>query len=161
MRNSYGLKRKEVDLSQGPPKRKRDVVRIPAVIETPFVPTENAPSSSGWHSNVVLLLNLMMSFFCIDFSSAFPSYMLRFDFSLVFFILFGCVLTIFLDPYNHDSLLSSQSIRRRRSSSDLNSQPTASQPYPLATRVPECPQSFTSFLVVHFHFAYFPDCLFR
>jgi hypothetical protein len=54
-----------------------------------------------------------------------------------------------------------QSIRRRRSSSDLNSQPTASQPYPLATRVPECPQSFTSFLVIHFHFAYFAVCLFR
>jgi len=160
MRNSYGLKRKGVDLSQGPPKRKRDVVRIPAVIETPLVPTENAPSSSGWHSNVVLLLNLMMSFLCIVFSSAFPSYMLKFDFSLLIFILFGCVLTIFFDPYNHDSLLSSQSIKRRRSSSDLNSQPAASQPYPLATRVPECPQSFTSFLVGHFHFAYFPVCLF-
>jgi len=78
-----------------------------------------------------------------------------------FIILIGCVLTIFLDPYNHDSLLSSQSIRRRRFSSDLNSQPAASQPYPLATRVPECPQSFTSFLVIHFHFAYFPICLFR
>ncbi len=160
MRNLYGLKRKGVDLSQGPPKRKRDVVRISAVIETPVVPTENAPSSSGWHSNVVLLLNLMMSFVCIVFSSAFPSYMLKFDFSLLFFILFGCVLTIFLDPYNHDSLLSSQSIRRR-SSSDLNSQPAASQPYPLATRVPECPQAFTSFLVIHFHFAYFLVCLFK
>jgi hypothetical protein len=81
---------------------------------------------------------------------------------LCFFkILFGCVLTIFLDPYNHDSLLSSQSIRRRRSSSDLNSQPASSQPYPLATRVPECPQSFTSFLVIDFHFGYFPVCLFR
>jgi len=43
----------------------------------------------------------------------------------------------------------------------LNSQPAASQPYPLATRVPECRQSFTSFLVIHFHFAYFPICLFR
>jgi hypothetical protein len=57
------------------------------------------------------------------------------------FFHFVWVLTIFLDPYNHDSLLSSQSIRRRRSSSDLNSQPTASQPYLLATRVPEQPQS--------------------
>ncbi len=83
--------------------------------------------------------------------------------SLIFlyFFYFVWVLTIFLDPYNHDSLLSSQSIRRRRSSSDLNSQPVASQPYPLATRVLECPQSFTSFLVIHFHFAYFPVCLFR
>jgi hypothetical protein len=57
--------------------------------------------------------------------------------------------------------LSSQSMRTRRSSSDLNSQPAASQPHPLATRVPECPQSFTSFLVTHFHFAHFPVCLFR
>jgi len=45
MGNSYGLKRKGVDLSQGPPKRKRDVVCTPAVIETPLVPAENAPSS--------------------------------------------------------------------------------------------------------------------
>jgi hypothetical protein len=76
--------------------------------------------------------------------------MLKFDFSLLFKILFGCVLTIFLDPYNHDSLLSSQSIKRRRSSSDLNSQPAASQPYPLATRVPKCLQSFTRFLFIQF-----------
>jgi hypothetical protein len=79
--------------------------------------------------------------------------MLKFNFSLLFKILFGCVLKIFLDPYNHASLLSSQSIRRRRSSPHLNSQPAASQPCPLATRVLECPQSFTSFLVIHFHFA--------
>jgi len=162
MGNSYDLKRKGVDLSQGSPRRKRDVVQIPAVIETPLVPDEIAPSSSGWHSNVVRLLNLMMSFLSTILSWAFPSYMLKFDFSLLFLILFGCVLTIFLDPYNHDSLLSSQSIRRRRrSSSNLNSQPVASQPYPLATRVPECPQSFASFLVIHFHFTYFPICLFR
>ncbi|CAM6037548.1 unnamed protein product [Sphagnum compactum] len=51
MGNSYGLKRKGVDLSQGPPKRKRDVVQTPVVMETPLVPAENAPSSSGWHSN--------------------------------------------------------------------------------------------------------------
>jgi hypothetical protein len=62
MGNSYCLKGKRVDLSQGPPKRKRDVVRIPTVIETPLVPAENAPSSSGWHNNVVLLLDLIMSF---------------------------------------------------------------------------------------------------
>jgi len=84
MRTSYGLKRKGVDLSQGPPNTKRDVVRNPAAIETPLVPPENAPSSSGCHSNVVLLLNLMMSFLCIVFSWAFPSYMLKFDFSLLF-----------------------------------------------------------------------------
>jgi hypothetical protein len=77
------------------------------------------------------------------------------------FLNFVWVWKIFLDPCNHDSLLFSQSIRRRRSSSDLNSQPAASQPYPLATRVPECSQSYTSFLVIHFHFTYFPVCLFR
>jgi len=90
MINSDGLKRKGVDLSQGPPKRKRDVVHFPAVIETPLVPTENVPSSSRWHSNVVLLLNLMMSFLCIVFSSAFPSYMLKFDFSFFIFCLGVC-----------------------------------------------------------------------
>ena len=89
MGNSYGLKGKGVDLSQGPPKRKRDVVRIPAVIETPLVPAENASSSSGWHSNVVLFLDLIMSFLFTVFPWAFPSYMLKFEFSLLFFILFG------------------------------------------------------------------------
>jgi hypothetical protein len=83
MGSSYGLKGKGVDLSQGSPKRKRDVVHFPAVIETPSVPAESAPSSSGWHSNVVLLLNLMMNFLCTVFSWAFPSYMLKFDFSLL------------------------------------------------------------------------------
>ncbi len=89
MGNSYGLKGKGVDLSQGPPKRKRDVVRIPTVIETPLVPAENAPSSSGCH-DVVLLLDLIMSFLCTVFSWGFPSYMLKFDFSLLFLILLGC-----------------------------------------------------------------------
>jgi hypothetical protein len=90
MSNSNGLKQKGVDLSQRPPKRKRDVVRTPAVIDTPLVPAENAPSSSGWHSDMVLLLELIMSFLCTVFSWAFPSYMLKFDFSLLLFILFGC-----------------------------------------------------------------------
>jgi len=72
MGNSDGLKGKGVDLSQGPPKRKRDVVQIPAGIETPLVPAENAPSSSGCHSHVVLLLDLIMSFLCTVFSWAFP-----------------------------------------------------------------------------------------
>jgi hypothetical protein len=90
MGNSYCLKRKGVDLSQGLPKRKRDVVQIPALIEAPLVPPENTPSSSGCHSNLVLLLDLIMSFLCTVFSWAFPSYMLKFDFSLLFFILFGC-----------------------------------------------------------------------
>jgi hypothetical protein len=84
MGNSDGLKGKGVDLSQGPRERKRDVVRIPAGIETPLVPAENAPSSSGCHSHVVLLLDLMMSFLFTVFSWAFPSYMLKFDFSLLF-----------------------------------------------------------------------------
>ncbi|CAK9277376.1 unnamed protein product [Sphagnum jensenii] len=57
MGSSYGLKGKGVDLSQGPPKRKRDVVHFPAVIETPSVPVENAPSSSGWHSNAKYLVH--------------------------------------------------------------------------------------------------------
>jgi len=43
----------------------------------------------------------------------------------------------------------------------MNSQPRASQPYLLATGVLERPQSFTSFLVIHFYFAYFPVWLFR
>jgi hypothetical protein len=90
MSNSNGLKQKGVDLSQRPPKRKRDVVWTPAVIDTPLVPAENAPSTSGWHSDVVLLLELIMSFLCTVFSWAFPSYMLKFDFSLLFFILLGC-----------------------------------------------------------------------
>jgi hypothetical protein len=89
MGNSYGLKQKGVDPSQGPSKRKRDVVQIPAVMETPLVPAENAPSSSGLHSNVVLLLDLIMSFLCTVFSWAFRSYMLKFDFSLLLKILFG------------------------------------------------------------------------
>jgi hypothetical protein len=59
MGNSYGLKRKGVDLSHGLPKRKRDVM---------WTPAENASSSSGWHSNVGLLLKLMMSFLCTVFS---------------------------------------------------------------------------------------------
>jgi hypothetical protein len=87
MGKSYGLKGKGVDLSQGPPKRKSDVVRIPAVIEKPLLLAEKAPSSSGWHRNVVILLNLMMSSLSKVFSWAFPSYMLNFDFSFFFFLI--------------------------------------------------------------------------
>jgi hypothetical protein len=105
MENSSSLKRKGIDLPEGPPKRKRDVVPTPAAMETPLVPAENAPSSSGWHSNVVLLHDLIMSFLCTVFSWAFQSYMLKFDFSFLF-LNFVWVLTIFLDPYNHARLLS-------------------------------------------------------
>jgi hypothetical protein len=91
MGNSYGLKGKGVDLSQGPPKRKREVVQISAAIETPLVPAENTPSSSAGHSNVVLLLNLMMSFLCTVFSWAFPSYMLKLDFFCFFYFDWVCV----------------------------------------------------------------------
>ncbi len=104
MGDSCGLKGKGVDLSQRSPKRKRDLVQIPAVIETPLVHAENAPSSSGWRSNVAFLLNFMMSFLCTVFSwafpwkdivrtpativripsCAFPSYLLKFDFSFAF-----------------------------------------------------------------------------
>ncbi|KAH8939442.1 hypothetical protein BDL97_15G037500 [Sphagnum fallax] len=72
MADSYGLKGKGVDLSQQPPKRQRDVVGIPAVIETPLVPAQNAPSRSGWQSNVGVLLNFMISFLGIVFSWVFP-----------------------------------------------------------------------------------------
>jgi hypothetical protein len=89
MENSYGVKGKGVDLSQGTPKRSRDVVQVPATIETPLVPAENAPSCSGCHSNVVLLLHLIMSFLCTVFSWAFPSYMLKFYFSLLFLFCLG------------------------------------------------------------------------
>ncbi|CAM6063762.1 unnamed protein product [Sphagnum tenellum] len=72
MANSYGLKGKGIDLSQEPPKRQRDVVGIPAEIETPLVPAENAPSRSRWQSIVGVLLNFTMSFLGIVFSWVFP-----------------------------------------------------------------------------------------
>ncbi|CAM6049815.1 unnamed protein product [Sphagnum compactum] len=54
MENSFShLKRKDVDVSQGPPKkRKRDVMQIPGVINTPPVVGENAPSSSRQDTHV-------------------------------------------------------------------------------------------------------------
>ncbi len=78
MRNM--VKRKGVDHSQGARKKKRDVVQTPVAL----VPAENAPSSSGWHNNVVLLLNLMISFLCTVFSWVFPSYAVKFDNSFFF-----------------------------------------------------------------------------
>jgi hypothetical protein len=156
------VKWKGVDLSQGSSKRKRDVVRTLRRLRHLLVPAENAPSSSGWHNNVVLLLNLMMSFLC--FAQFFLGLSQVTHWSLIFlcfFLIFYLGVKNVLDPYNHDSLLSSQSIKIRRSSLDLNSQPTTSQPYLLVTRVLESPQSFTSFLVIHFYFAYFVVWLFR
>jgi hypothetical protein len=54
MENSFShRKRKDVDVSQGPPKqRKGDVMRIPSVIYTPPVMGENAPSSSRQSTHV-------------------------------------------------------------------------------------------------------------
>jgi hypothetical protein len=72
MANSYGLEGKGVDLSQERPERKRDVVRIPALIQTTLVPTENAPSSSGCHSDVVLLLDLFHELSLHCFFLGFP-----------------------------------------------------------------------------------------
>jgi hypothetical protein len=48
MGNSFShQKRKDVDVSQGPPKqRKGDVMQIPSVINTPPIVGENAASSS-------------------------------------------------------------------------------------------------------------------
>jgi hypothetical protein len=68
---------------KGARKKKRDVVQTPVAL----VPAENAPSSSGWHNNVVLLLNLMISFLCTVFSWVFPSYAVKFDNS--FLLLFS------------------------------------------------------------------------
>jgi hypothetical protein len=46
-------KRKDVDVSQGPPKqRKGDVMQTPGVINTPQVVGENAPSSSRQDTHV-------------------------------------------------------------------------------------------------------------
>ncbi|CAK9873034.1 unnamed protein product [Sphagnum jensenii] len=55
MENSFShLKRKDVDVSQGPPqKRKRDVMQIPGVINTPPVTGENACSSSRQDTHVI------------------------------------------------------------------------------------------------------------
>jgi hypothetical protein len=54
-------KRKDVDLSQGPPKkRKGDVMRIHGVINTPPVLGENAPSSSRQGIPVVRPLDFII-----------------------------------------------------------------------------------------------------
>jgi hypothetical protein len=54
-------KRKAVDVSQGPPKkRKGDVMQIDTLINTPPVLGENAPSSSRQGTHVVRPLDFMI-----------------------------------------------------------------------------------------------------
>jgi len=62
MENSVSChKRKDVDVSQGPPKqRKGDVVQIPGVINTPRVVAESAPSSSRQDTHVVRPFDFMI-----------------------------------------------------------------------------------------------------
>jgi hypothetical protein len=62
MENSFSYhKREDVDVSQGPPKkRKGDGVRIPRVVNTPLVVGENVPSSSRRDTHVVRPLDFMI-----------------------------------------------------------------------------------------------------
>jgi hypothetical protein len=62
MENSFSQhKRKDVDVSQGPPKkRKGDVMQNLGVINTPPVQGENAPSSSRQGTHVVCPLDFMI-----------------------------------------------------------------------------------------------------
>jgi len=66
MENSFSHhKRKGVDVSQGPPKRRKgDVMRIPDVINTPPILGENVPSSSRQGTHVVCPLILSLNLFC-------------------------------------------------------------------------------------------------
>jgi hypothetical protein len=77
-------KRKDVDVSQGPPKqRKGDVMQTPGVINTPQVMGENAPSSSRQDTHVVRPLDFMIELVLHNsFSWVFFNYMLQFDISL-------------------------------------------------------------------------------
>ncbi len=59
--SSSRRKRKDVDVSQGPPKkRKGDAMRIHGVINTPLVLGEIAPSSSRQGTHVVRPLDFMI-----------------------------------------------------------------------------------------------------
>jgi hypothetical protein len=84
MGNSFSpRKRKDVDVSQGPPKkRKGDVKRIHDVINTLPVLGENAPSTSRQGTHVVCPLDFMIQLVLHNnsFSWVFKSYMLKFDF---------------------------------------------------------------------------------
>jgi hypothetical protein len=85
MENSFsGRQGKRVDVSRGPSKkRKRDVMPIHGVINTPSVSGETAPSISGQGNNVVNPLAFMIELVLHkSFSWAFQRYMLKFDISL-------------------------------------------------------------------------------
>ncbi len=62
MENSFShRKRKDVDVSQGPPKRRKGgAMQIPGVIKTPRVVGENAPSSSRQDTHVVRPFDFMI-----------------------------------------------------------------------------------------------------
>jgi hypothetical protein len=62
MGNSFShCKGKDVDVSQGPPKKKKeDVMQIHGVINTPPILGENAPSSSRQGTHVVCPLDFMI-----------------------------------------------------------------------------------------------------
>jgi len=71
MENSFSrLKRKDVDVSQGPPKkRKGDVMRIHGVSNTAPVLGENAVSSSRQGTHVVRPLDFMIELVLHNFFS--------------------------------------------------------------------------------------------
>jgi len=79
---------KDVDVSHGPPqKRNGDVMRIHGVINTPPILGENAPSSSRQATHVVCPLDFIIELVLqTSFSWPFPSYMLKFDISLISFL---------------------------------------------------------------------------
>jgi hypothetical protein len=79
MENSFShRKRKDVDVSQGPPN---------GVTNTPPILGENAPSSSRQGTHVVRPLDFMIELVLhTSFSWVFQSYMLKFDISFMSFL---------------------------------------------------------------------------
>ncbi len=77
-------KRKDVDVSQGPPKKKQgDIMRIHAMINTPPILGENASSSSRQGTHVVRPLDFMIELVLHNsFSWVFQRCMFKFDISL-------------------------------------------------------------------------------
>jgi hypothetical protein len=75
---------KGVGVSQGSPKiRKKDVIQINGVINTPLVMGENAPSSFRQGTHVVCPLDSTIKLVLHNsFSLVFRNYMLTFDISL-------------------------------------------------------------------------------